>query len=79
MRVGYPANVQWLLVSLNKERRSPPRYSELSYGLRDIDLGGVWSRRPAIYLINNGVVEARLNYQSLEQDEIEKWFSKYSN
>ncbi len=34
---------------------------------------------PAIYLINNGVVEARLNYQSLEQDEIEKWFSKYSN
>jgi hypothetical protein len=31
---------------------------------------------PAIYLMNNGIVEARLNYQSLEQTEIENWFSK---
>ena len=31
---------------------------------------------PAIYLVNNGKVEARLNYQTLDQSEIENWFKK---
>lgn len=37
-------------------------------------LGGI--QMPAIYLVNNSVVETYLNYMELDQAEIEKWFAK---
>jgi uncharacterized membrane protein YphA (DoxX/SURF4 family) len=37
-------------------------------------LGGL--NLPAIYLVNNSVVEANVNYMELDQAEIEKWLAK---